>query len=274
MQAEASKGWTKLVGKLRSKSGVEDPEALAAYIKRKQAKGESMNRIPSNLIEQVILGKSPRQLIAELHDPYDEGEFQEGLRKVGENLVKCCRSLDDLRTMIGLPDEQAKQLDDSTTKCSEAVKSVKVMLHDSMNQPADTTLASQEPVDDPDPKADLEDDDDSDGSRVDTDVHKPAAMSAPKESKRSSSRSRKNESLIEQIVSGADPYLTVKHLNEDELCEREYDLGPRGQAEQLRQAISRVADVLKTTTDQKTKELLHKAIIDLAKQADTLERQK
>lgn len=243
-----------------------DPEALAAYIKRKQAKGESMNRIPSNLIEQVVSGSDARQLIAELHDPYDEGEFQEGLRKVGENLVKCCRSLDDLRTMIGLPDEQAKQLDDATTKCSEAVKSVKVMLHDSMNQPD----PSQEPVDDPDPKADLEDDDDSDGSRPDTDVHKPVAMSAPKESKRSRSRSRKNESLIEQVVSGADPYLTVKHLND----EREYDLGPRAQAEQLRQAISRVADVLKTTTDQKTKELLHKAIIDLAKQADALEKQK
>jgi hypothetical protein len=237
-----------------------------------KAKVESMNRIPSNLIEQVTLGKSARQLVTELHDPYDEGEFQEGLRKVGENLVKCCRSLDDLRTMIGLPDEQAKQLDDATTKCSEAVKSVKVMLHDSMNQPD----PSQEPVDDSDPKKDLEDDDDSDGSRPDTDVHKPVAMSAPKESKRSSSRSRKNESLIDRVVGGADPYLTVKHLNEarQDVCEREYDLGPRGQAEQLRQAISRVADVLKTTTDPKTKELLHKAIIDLAKQADALEKQK
>jgi len=93
----------------------------------------------SSLIEQVAYGEDPWRVVrklTELHDPYDEPAFQDGLKKVGDMLVKCCRQLDDLRTMIGLPTDKAKQLDEATVKCSDAVKSVKVMLHDSMNPPA------------------------------------------------------------------------------------------------------------------------------------------
>lgn len=153
------KPFSNLVAKLKKQKGVKNPAALAAWIGRKHGKipgknKESMDSLAmidavvegserimksSSLIEQVTYGEDPWRVVrklTELHDPYDEQSFQDGLKKVGDMLVKCCRQLDDLRTMIGLPQDKANQLDEATVKCSDAVKSVKVMLHDSLNPPA------------------------------------------------------------------------------------------------------------------------------------------